>query len=393
MDRRRRIDRLRPRCRRTWRASAGRGQSCRCPHAAAVLRFLAVIELARRPFEASLGSRTNHINQWVKFELSRRHTKNHTNQPAPTSKPLSAVPVQPIAIRIVRDQINRPAQALHVLAFGPGAANPERLHQVCRSSGGSDVVAYLDAIDTVNVKLARRVRRSCPGHPHILRATIWRIRNRGAELLGLHCALASLGNVICQAAGHVEVDLATERVNVDVFAQQRQVLHLVRPLELFQEADEFTLLAYTVEQLRHIEAGQVLTPNLGPFVEGLDRHVVSEDVSNIHLVNLNQPAKHVISIDLRALVARFHRRLDGLGYLRFFQVLVADLSGCPFAVPGSDSGLRCVEVNQVLINEQALLLCQCHGVSLLFRRFFSAFTRSEERRVGKECSCRWSPDH
>ena len=52
-----------------------------------------------------------------------------------------------------------------------------------------------------------------------------------------------------------------------------------------------------------------------------------------------------------------------------------------------------LEINTSLISENRFFEQIIHWFPQLTQEHFFAFTRSEERRVGKECRSRWSPYH
>jgi hypothetical protein len=72
-------------------------------------------------------------------------------------------------------------------------------------------------------------------------------------------------------------NLVSKGLHVDVLTHQLQVLELVRPLEAFEMGD----LGYTVVHLNDlldVEPEKHLPPYLEPFIKGLDRKVVVENI-------------------------------------------------------------------------------------------------------------------
>src|SRR5690554_2641529 len=141
----------------------------------------------------------------------------------------------------------------------------------------------------------------------------------------------------------------------DMLAQQFQVTHLVRPLDLLQETAPRPLIATALEQLGKFKAAQVLAPDLGPLAHRLERHVVVHDVDEIHLVDSSQTVQHVIRIDLGAFAALGLQLRDIAQHVWLLHQLVGDLLGGALAIPGADGSVLAVQILDVLFAEPALL--------------------------------------
>ncbi|MCY1413197.1 hypothetical protein D9M71_286240 [compost metagenome] len=157
-----------------------------------------------------------------------------------------------------------------------------------------------------------------------------------AGLEGLAAQPAAKGILLRQLGGPVGQLLL---LVLGALLQLFVVLHLVRPLDLLEDADRRAGVALPFKHFGQIKAAEVLAPSLGPLAERAERQVVVDDVQQVHLVDLFQPPDDVVGVRPSALGALVHGLLDG--GLDFWQLeqLVPHLCRALLGVPGADRGL------------------------------------------------------